>query len=139
MTTSFAPLAIRQRLGRESWAAPIPYGPDGWHYEHKTERGRIFLTCSDLPGFAKDVIHASISFNDRMPSYEDMVHLHECVWPDGYAYELFVPPSFHVNIAEHARHLWGYRDGSPMIPELSLDISDLRLNLPGVGKLTRSV
>jgi hypothetical protein len=139
MTTSFAPLAIRQRLGRETWAAPIPYGPDGWRYDYKLERGQIFLTCSTLEGIAKEVIHASISFAGRMPSYEDMTHLHAAVWPNGYAYELFVPPRFHVNIAEHARHLWGHKDGSPMIPELSIDISDARLNLPGVGKVARSI
>lgn len=139
MTTSFKPLAIRQRLGRDAWAAPVPYGPDGWRYDCKTVAGRIFVTCSDHENFSRDVVHASISFNESMPTYEDMVHLHESVWPNGYAYELFVPPSFHVNIAPNARHLWGYLDNSPMIPELSLDITDERLTLPGVGKLTRTI
>lgn len=139
MSTSFKPLAIRQRLGREEWSPPIPYGPDGWQFINKLEPGRIFVTCSEHDGMEQDLIHASISFDNRMPSYDDLTHLHQAVWPDGYAYELFVPPAFHVNIAEHARHLWGNLDGSPMIPELSLDITDERLSLPGVGRITRTI
>jgi len=39
------------------------------------------------------------------------------VWPAGYAYQVFAPPSQHVNIHPYALHLWGKVDGSPTLPE----------------------
>ena len=116
-----SPLAIRKRLGREHWKAPVPFGDAGWRIDHQVLNGRIIVTESELTKVGapagQEWIHASISWDKDMPSYEDLTMLHKAVWGDGYAYQVFAPPSQHVNIAKHALHLWGLADGSPILPE----------------------
>ena len=46
--TSFNPLRIRRRLGREIWAAPITYGPDGWVFQNFDGKGSIVLSCAPV-------------------------------------------------------------------------------------------
>lgn len=121
MTTHFAPLKIRQRLG-QAWGPPSEFGTDGWQYRHTFERGAVIITCSDHDGFEGEIVHASMAFVDRDPTYLEMAHLQRSVWPGGYAYMVFAPEEFHVNIHEHALHLWGRLDGKPLLPELSADI-----------------
>jgi hypothetical protein len=114
-------LAIRKRLGREYWQAPAPFGEDGWSLDHKVLKGRIIVTASDFTSIGapagQEWLHASISWADVMPGYDDMVMLHKAVWPAGYAYQVFAPPTQHVNIHSYALHLWGLADGSPILPE----------------------
>ena len=127
MSTSLPALTIRQRLGRKVWGPPQPFGPDGWHYEHKHERGAVIITCSDHEGYDVKIVHASMAFVDRQPTYEEMAHLHQAVWPNGWAYMVFAAPTEHVNIHENALHIWGARTGKPLLPSLSGF-------LPGVGR-----
>lgn len=120
MTTVNA-LAIRKRLGREHWGVPAPFGEDGWSLDHTVLRGRIIVTASEFTSIGapagQEWLHASISWSDQMPSYEDMVMLHKAVWPAGYAYQVFAPPTQHVNLHAYALHLWGLADGQPLLPE----------------------
>jgi hypothetical protein len=74
-----------------------------------------------------DWVHASIARSDRMPDYADLVHLHEAVFRDGYAYQCFVPDPMHVNIHGQALHLWGRHDGARVLPEFSD-------TFPGIGR-----
>ena len=46
-----------------------------------------------------------------------LADLHAAVFGAGYAYQVFAPPSEHVNIHEFALHLWGRLDGRSALPE----------------------
>lgn len=121
MSRSLDPLAVRRRLGRARWSAPMPFGPDGWAYRAVSVDGRqrsIIISCAEHDGVAW--VHASIA-GDTLPSYADLVELHRAVFGDGYAYQCFVPASAHVNIHPNALHLWGRLDGKPVLPEFALD------------------
>lgn len=42
---------------------------------------------------------------------------HAAVWGEsGWAYQCFAPAVDHVNIHEHALHLWGLLSGEPLLP-----------------------
>lgn len=115
---SLNPLAIRKVLGRAAWGPPSPFGPAGWHFEGVGGRSRIIVSSS--PGLdpddpAVEWVHASISRRDRMPSYEDLTTLHRAVFGGGWAYQVFAPPSDHVNIHEYCLHLWGRADGAAVL------------------------
>ncbi len=63
-------------------------------------------------------IHASIARENHMPAYSDLTRLHEAVFgPARYAFQVFAPRSQHVNIHEHALHLWGQANGASPLPE----------------------
>lgn len=117
--TSFRPLDIRRRLGKEFWQIPTPFGPDGWIFDMNTVEltGRIIISCGPSgPDETDEWFHASISYPDHLPEYAELAALHHAVWPDGYAYQVFAPPADHVNIHPYALHLWGKPDGSPLLP-----------------------
>ncbi len=111
-------LKIRQGLGRDEWAVPVPFGPDGWMLQRKDRAGSVIVSEFDWDDGHR-YIHASIA-GRTMPTYEDLTRLHEAVFRGGYAYQVFAPPSEHVNIHEHALHLWGRADGSPVLPEFAV-------------------
>lgn len=114
--------AIVRRIGRAGTTQP--FGPDGFGFvfDFARESARIIVTLGAAgPEDRPDRVHASISRVDRMPSYEDLVMLHHAVWGStGYAYQVFVPSSEHVNIHARALHLWGLLDGSPELPRFGL-------------------
>jgi hypothetical protein len=114
---SVNPLAMRQVLGRKGWLPPEPFGPDGWSLVRRDRTGSVIVSSAEFDGATW--IHASIA-GQEMPTYEDLVQLHAAVFGDGYAYQVFVPPSQHVNIHEHALHLWGRADGRPVTPEFGV-------------------
>jgi hypothetical protein len=111
-------ISIRRGLGRNTWGPPIPFGPDGWLFRHKHESGQIIVTCSVIDG--TEWVHASIAFAERMPTYAEIKNMHWAAFFDGYAYEVFAPEADHVNIHDYARHLWGRRDGKPMLPDFTM-------------------
>jgi hypothetical protein len=105
---------------------PRPFGEDGWTFDNITftptkMHGRIIVTCSEFTSIGEPAgewwVHASISWRERMPTYYELTDLHKAVWPNGYAYQVFAPPSDHVNIHPNALHLWGRLDGKPLLPE----------------------
>ena len=116
--TSLNALDIRRRLGRGNWSTPTPFGPDGWKFVALDGTGSIILTVCDQDD-GHDWIHASIAHPDQMPTYDDLKHLHAAVFGDGWAYQLFAPPSDHVNIHEYALHLFGRLDGKPALPDFT--------------------
>jgi hypothetical protein len=126
MTTSFRPLHIRAVLKQHYKAVSRPreFGPDGWMFlvanVAQAPPSSILISCAEIePGV--DWIHASIANAERMPQYEDLKALHAAVFGKGYAYQVFTPPALHVNIHEHALHLWGRLDGAPAMPEFGED------------------
>lgn len=85
---------------------------------------RTSIIVSDAPLRGPDRVltswtHVSMTRRDSVPSYDDLCALHAAVWPDGWAYQMFAPPSHHVNIHPYALHLWGRSDGRPVLPVLS--------------------
>ena len=121
MTTSFRPLDIRKRLGKDDWEVPRQFF-DGWVFDRFDGSSRIIITCGPAPddpqgdNSVDNWFHASISRREVMPSYDDLALLHHAVWPDGYAYQVFAPPSAHINIHPYALHLWGRPDGAIVLP-----------------------
>jgi hypothetical protein len=117
MSTHIDALAIRRSLGRHAWAPPKAFGPDGWCFDNILNTMRIIVSASTLPDDDRTWIHASISAIEHTPTYGELVLLHRAVWGEyGHAYQCFVPPSEHVNIHEHALHLWGLLSGERVLP-----------------------
>ncbi len=109
-------LAIRRGLKRiAAYQPPEPWGPDGWSFADPASGGTAVVTCFEQDGV--DWVHASIAFQDRMPTYLELALLHDSVWPQGYAYQVFAPPAAHVNIHPYALHLWGRLDGAMVLPD----------------------
>lgn len=115
--TSFQPLEIRRKLGRSNWSTPDRFGPDGWTFVALDGSGSVIVSCATDHGV--DWVHASVAWRDRMPTYPDLKWLHAAVFGDGWAYQVFAPPADHVNIHEHALHLWGRLDGRPALPDFT--------------------
>ena len=116
MSTSFDALGIRARLGRAAWSVPQPFGPDGWILTCLSEPGSVIVSAGPCGTDDQDWWHASIAFTDRDPTYLELALLHHAIWPNGWAYQVFAAPADHVNIHEHALHLRGRPDGSPLLP-----------------------
>lgn len=117
MATNLDALRIRNALGRLLWHKPQPMGPDGWSFVHESGDGSVIVTCA--PHGDVEWIHASIAWRSRMPTYEDLKLLHGAVFRGGWAYQVFAPPSDHVNIHQHALHLFGRLDGTPALPDFT--------------------
>jgi hypothetical protein len=125
MATSLDPLGIRARLGRDAWALPEPMGSDGWAFRSRRgPRMSVIATCSDAHDDVREWVHASISHEHRMPSYEELQALHRAVWRDGYAYQVFAPAAAHISGEDmgpighpYALHLWGLLSGERVLPD----------------------
>lgn len=117
MSTSFSPLTIRRTLGRGNWSTPTPFGPDGWKLVQLDGAASVIVTCAEQGN--DEWVHASIAKRDEMPTYADLKLLHAAVFGEGWAYQIFAPPSEHVNIHEHALHLFGRLDGAPALPDFT--------------------
>lgn len=122
MTTSINALQLRAVMGKRDWQPPEPFGPDGWRMAAAELHpigipvSSVIVTCSPMPGHDGDIVHASIAHLQHMPTYDELVLLHRAVWGrTGWACQLFVPSPEHVNIHPFALHLWGRRDGRPML------------------------
>lgn len=98
------------------WDKPKPYGPDGVTLIHSNGSNTMIISAADWDD-GVEYIHASIADTLQTPSYDDLVKLHKTAFGDGYAYQVFAPRDQHVNIHEHALHLWGRADGQPVLPE----------------------
>lgn len=107
-------LRLRKALGRITWLVPERFGPDGWVMDSWDGESRVIVTAADHHGC--EWIHASISHTNRMPTYDDLVLLHQATFSDGWAYQVFAPAEHHVNIHAYALHLWGRADGKPALP-----------------------
>lgn len=117
MPTNLNGLAIRRVLGRGNWSTPEPFGPDGWRFVNLDGRSSVIVSVADHG--PDEWIHASIARADEMPSYADLKLLHAAVFGDRWAYQVFAPPSDHVNIHSYALHLFGRLDGAPALPDFT--------------------
>lgn len=124
--TTLNGLGIRRKLGRTNWSAPRRFGPDGWQFDHLDGTGRVIVSVAPAPGSDADWIHASISWVDHMPTYDDLKLLHNAAFGDTrWAYQVFAPASDHVNIHKHALHLYGRLDGRPALPDFTYGMGQI--------------
>ena len=118
--TTLNALEIRRRMGRSNWSTPTRFGPDGWRFLALDGSGSVILTVAPQEDDgAAEWVHASVAWVDHTPTYADLKWLHAAVFGDGWAYQLFAPPSDHVNIHEYALHLFGRLDGKPALPDFT--------------------
>lgn len=78
---------------------------------------RIIVTGDHQSDANANWIHASISYTDHIPDYEDLKLLHAAVFNGGWAYQVFAPPSEHINIHANVLHLFGRVDGARVLPD----------------------
>jgi hypothetical protein len=63
-------------------------------------------------------LHASLSWWDEIPSYEDLALLHESVFGKARnSYQVFSAADRHVNFHPNALHLWGLVSGDRVLPD----------------------
>ena len=114
-------LDIRRRLGRDRWGAPHhPPGLAVWRLITRLGHGRpqSVIVSAGIYTDGSTWLHASIAgFGTDLPDWDDLTRLHAAVWPDGHAYQCFVPRDEHVNLHPSALHLWGRADGRPLLPD----------------------
>jgi hypothetical protein len=113
------PGQIRRVLGKKNFGAPIPFGPDGYRFDAYDRQTRVIVTIGPSPeeNSSQEWLHASIGHRDHMPTYSELVTLHNAVWGEtGWAYQCFAPRADHVNIAQYALHLFGLPDGRAVLP-----------------------
>lgn len=110
--------AVKRTLEREigpGWRAQ-PFGPMGWALGHPNNGLSVIVSQSSWDGV--EWLHASVAHVDRDPSYVELCALKEAVFgPERFAYQVFATDSRHVNIHEHALHLWGRADGVNALPD----------------------
>lgn len=117
MTTNLDALRIRRLLGRSLYGPPTRFGLDGWRLLATDSLGAVIVTCADVDDV--EWVHASMSWADRLPTWDELSRLRDAVYGDGWAYQVFAPPSDHVNIHEYCLHLWGRLDGEPVLPDFT--------------------
>jgi hypothetical protein len=109
---SLGPIIGRKLGGVWRWTQ---FGPDG--IKGVDGQGRsVIVSAADHDGV--EFIHASVARPERLPSYHDLVALHQAVWgPNGFAYQVFASQDRHVSIHSTALHLWGRSDGANVLPD----------------------
>lgn len=116
MPTDIDIISVVRVLGKKVWDTPKPYGPNGWTLLRQDDGTSIIITSAWHEGEAW--VHASIAHQDHMPTYEELALLHKAVWQGrGWSYQVFAPPSDHVNIHPFALHLWGRLDNTNALPD----------------------
>lgn len=124
MVSSIDALRLRRAFGKGEWGVPEQFGPDGWRMIANDRKSSVIVTCFTWDDDV-EYVHASIA-RKSIPSYEDLATLHFAVWgTTGYAYQMFVPQSSHVNIHPHALHLWGRRDGAAVLPDFGGEMGSI--------------
>lgn len=96
----------------------MPMGPAGFTIGAMMPDGRsAFIIVSQAEIEGDEWIHASISYPDENPSYDDLALLKKAVFgPQRTAYQVFPTESQHVNFYEHALHIWGLVNGRDLLP-----------------------
>lgn len=114
-------VALYKRVHRSGYKTELPedFGISGLYVELIPNIGRIIVTtCPEEDKV--EWIHASISFNSRLPTYSDIVMLKEGVFGDDReCYQIFPEKKDHINIHHNALHLWGRVDGKRVLPNFA--------------------
>lgn len=102
-----------------AWGPPIPFGPDGWAFLHLDRIRAVVVTCDLHDDDAAQWVHASMTGDGRVPSYEELLLLHRAVFAGRWAYQVFAPPEERVDVLPHQLHLFGRLDGEPALPDFT--------------------
>lgn len=95
------PLAIRRRLGRHAWRAPVQLAAEQWGFAHQRGDGSVIVSVGPIDDVDGGLWrHASMTREGRVSSYEDLCLLHRAVFADGWAYQVFAPQQAHVNFGQ---------------------------------------
>lgn len=86
------------------------------------KRGTIIISQGVLPAEIdpekRAWLHASISWRDEIPTYEELALLHESVFGKSRnSYQVFSAADRHVNFHPNALHLWGLVSGDRALPD----------------------
>jgi hypothetical protein len=103
---------------------PSAFGPAGVSVRLHDQQGRHIgsVIVSQTPLDGADWIHASIAWTNHTPVYQDLALLKAAVFGDRReAYQVFPSANRHVNIHEHALHLWGRADGARVLPDFGAE------------------
>jgi hypothetical protein len=109
-------------------SAPRPHGPAGVSVlllNRDDQRvGSVIATQASHGGV--DWLHASISWTDHMPDYDDLVTLKAATFgEDRECYQVFPVAARHVNIHPHCLHLWGRADGHAVLPDFTMGLGSI--------------
>lgn len=91
---------------------------DGSMYRNRRTNMTVIrsLSCEQD---GNDWIHVSMSFKNRLPTYEDMQAVkEEFIGNDRWAVQIFPKASEHVNIMPYCLHLWSCMDQS-ILPDFT--------------------
>lgn len=90
-----------------AWKEQLSWLPFQRMYVRKDGLQVIEGRFDDFPGDDREWLHVSMSYPDKLPSYEDMKHVKAVFIGDAYtAYQIFPPKDRHVNIHPNCLHLW---------------------------------
>jgi len=103
--------------GTKAWQPPRPWGCCGWAMQSSPVGSSVIVTRDHDTDPEHVWVHASVAHRDRTPGYEELAALRVAAFGTGWAYQVFAPPSEHVNIHEHALHLFGRLDGARVLPD----------------------
>jgi len=80
---------------------------------------QVFRTVDDVYDDGKVWMHVSLSYPNRLPTYEDMVVVkREFIGDDRVAYQVFPDKEKHINHHPYCLHLWCCLEG-PILPDFS--------------------
>lgn len=125
MVSQLRVLDIRRKLGRDRWSAPTQRGLDSWVFDCLYQPGSMIVSIAPYED-GVEWVHASVAWEGHTPTYADLTRMHEAVFGDGWAYQVFAPPANHVNLHEFALHLWGRLDGASVLPDFAETLPDGR-------------
>lgn len=116
---------VGARLPAALWRC-VELTDDGGYY--MADRLRLTVICSiccELDG--QLWIHASVSrYGKKLATYEDMALVKRLfIGESRTAYQLFVPPSKHVNLIEYVLHLWSRLDGQAVTPDFTHGVGSI--------------
>lgn len=102
--------------------APQEFGPQGFMAQVLSRvtgtSGSVIVTQAEVDG--EEWLHASLAWSEQDPSYAEMHALHLAVFGRRrWSYQVNAPTVDHVNIHEHALHLFGRVDGKAMLPDFT--------------------
>lgn len=99
------------RVVPAGWEVIQAFG-DGLAYRHRTGL-RVIVSTAEFED-ERTWMHISVSRKDRIPSWDDMKFVKNTFAETCFGYQVFAPPSAHVNIHDFCLHIWVPLSGSPL-------------------------
>ena len=125
------PIAVSIARVRKVWHTAgytmsewVPFGALGvrLHIVTSSEHGTIIVSEGTPPAEVdpqqRDWLHASMSWQQRVPTYQELATLHLSVFGlTRFSYQVFAADDRHVNFHPNALHLWGLASGEQALPD----------------------